>query len=38
MVTHEADIAARARRLVRIRDGRIVADVLNPPRVAEARL
>jgi putative ABC transport system ATP-binding protein len=26
MVTHEADIAARARRLVRIRDGRIVQD------------
>ncbi len=26
MVTHEADVAARARRLVRIRDGRIVED------------
>jgi putative ABC transport system ATP-binding protein len=37
MVTHEADIAARARRLVRIPDGRIVEDSLNPPRAAEAR-
>ena len=26
MVTHEQDIAARARRLVRIRDGQIVED------------
>jgi ABC-type lipoprotein export system ATPase subunit len=26
MVTHEHDIAARARRLVRIRDGQIVED------------
>jgi putative ABC transport system ATP-binding protein len=31
MVTHEADIAARARRLVRIRDGRIVDDGAPPP-------
>jgi putative ABC transport system ATP-binding protein len=31
MVTHEADIAARARRLVRIRDGRIVEDGAPPP-------
>jgi putative ABC transport system ATP-binding protein len=31
MVTHEADVAARARRLVRIRDGRIVEDGAPPP-------
>ena len=31
MVTHEADVAARARRLVRIRDGRIVEDTAIPP-------
>ena len=31
MVTHELDIAARARRLVRIRDGRIVEDGAPPP-------
>ena len=40
MVTHEADIAARARRLVRIRDGRIVEDGAPPPlgaRPAPAR-
>jgi putative ABC transport system ATP-binding protein len=37
MVTHEADIAARARRLVRIRDGRIVEDGLPPPLVPAAR-
>jgi len=30
MVTHEADVAARARRLVRIRDGRIVEDSAAP--------
>jgi putative ABC transport system ATP-binding protein len=30
MVTHEADVAARARRLVRIRDGRIVEDSAMP--------
>jgi putative ABC transport system ATP-binding protein len=31
MVTHEADVAARARRLVRIRDGQIVEDSAIPP-------
>jgi putative ABC transport system ATP-binding protein len=31
MVTHESDIAARARRLVRIRDGQIVEDGAPPP-------
>jgi putative ABC transport system ATP-binding protein len=34
MVTHEADIAAWARRRVVFRDGRIVEDRLQPPRVA----
>jgi putative ABC transport system ATP-binding protein len=36
MVTHEADIAARARRLVRIRDGRIVEDGAPPPALGAA--
>ncbi len=36
MVTHEADMAAYARRVVRFVDGRIVADELNPHPV-EAR-
>jgi len=43
MVTHETDIAARARRLVRIRDGQIAEDgaIVNPaapgkPTAAEA--
>ncbi len=26
LITHEADVAARAGRVVRIRDGRLVAD------------
>jgi putative ABC transport system ATP-binding protein len=30
LVTHEADIAAHARRVVRMRDGRIESDVVNP--------
>ncbi|HEY0707370.1 MAG TPA: ABC transporter ATP-binding protein [Polyangia bacterium] len=34
MVTHEPDIAARAHRLVRIRDGRIVEDGAPPPFVS----
>ncbi len=33
MVTHESDIAARARRLVRIRDGQIVEDGAPPTLV-----
>jgi predicted ABC-type transport system involved in lysophospholipase L1 biosynthesis ATPase subunit len=37
MVTHEADIAARARRLVRIRDGRIVEDTAAPSPPPPAR-
>jgi len=35
MVTHEPDVAARARRLVRIRDGRIAED--SAPATAESR-
>ena len=34
MVTHEADIATWARRRVVFRDGRIVEDRLQPPRMA----
>lgn len=37
LVTHEADVAEHARRIVRVRDGRIESDVLNPhPRGAAA--
>lgn len=31
MVTHEPDIAARARRIVRMRDGKVVSDLPNEP-------
>jgi putative ABC transport system ATP-binding protein len=34
MVTHEDDVAAHARHVVRLRDGVIVSDELNPPRQA----
>ena len=34
MVTHEADIAAWARRRIVFRDGRIVEDRLQPPHAA----
>ncbi|HZE67426.1 MAG TPA: ABC transporter ATP-binding protein [Sporichthyaceae bacterium] len=34
VITHEAEVGARAQRVVRMRDGRIISDVLNPPRVA----
>jgi putative ABC transport system ATP-binding protein len=34
MVTHEADIARWARRRIVFRDGRVVEDRLQPPRVA----
>ena len=33
MVTHEADIALWARRRIVFRDGHIVEDRLQPPRV-----
>jgi len=36
MVTHEPDIAARTRRIVRLRDGRIESDVPNDPAAAIA--
>ncbi len=32
VVTHEPDIAAHCRRTVRIGDGRVVSDTVNPPR------
>ena len=37
MVTHENDIAAWARRVVRLRDGRVESDIRNdsPRRVVE---
>jgi putative ABC transport system ATP-binding protein len=34
VITHEAEVGSRAQRVVRMRDGRIISDVLNPPRVA----
>jgi putative ABC transport system ATP-binding protein len=30
LVTHEADVAAHARRIVRMRDGKVESDVKNP--------
>jgi putative ABC transport system ATP-binding protein len=36
VVTHEPDIAAHCQRTLRVSDGRIVQDSLNPPRVAAA--
>jgi putative ABC transport system ATP-binding protein len=36
MVTHEPEIAARTRRIVRLRDGRIESDVPNDPGTALA--
>ncbi len=35
LVTHEADIAAHARRVVRMRDGRIESDTSNPALAAQ---
>ena len=35
LVTHELDIAEHARRIVRMRDGRVESDQVNPaPKVA----
>ena len=36
VVTHEADIASHARRVVRMRDGHIESDMPSPPRSASA--
>ena len=36
LVTHEADIAAHARRVVRMRDGKIESDTVNPAVAASA--
>jgi putative ABC transport system ATP-binding protein len=36
VVTHEPDIAAHARRVVRMRDGRIESDTVNPSRTKPA--
>jgi putative ABC transport system ATP-binding protein len=33
LVTHEPDVAAHARRVVKMRDGKIESDVVSPPRV-----
>jgi len=32
VVTHEPDVAAHGERIIRLRDGKIVEDVRNPPR------
>jgi putative ABC transport system ATP-binding protein len=36
MVTHELDVAAHARRLLRVRDGKLVEDAPVTSRLAEA--
>jgi len=36
LVTHEDDIARYARRIIRIRDGRIESDAPNSPETVEA--
>ena len=39
LVTHEADISEHARRIIKIADGRIISDEVNPqPRVAEQEM
>jgi len=37
LVTHEPDVAAHARRVVRMRDGKVESDVLNADPVAAGR-
>jgi putative ABC transport system ATP-binding protein len=34
VITHEDDVASRAKRVVRMRDGLIISDTLNKGRVA----
>jgi putative ABC transport system ATP-binding protein len=34
VITHEDDVAARAKRVVRMRDGKIISDTLNKPEIA----
>jgi putative ABC transport system ATP-binding protein len=36
LVTHEEDIAAHARRIVRLRDGKVTEDQVNKPVLAGA--
>jgi len=36
VVTHEEDVAARSRRIVRLRDGRIESDLVTESRAAVA--
>jgi putative ABC transport system ATP-binding protein len=34
VITHENDVAARAKRIIRMRDGKIIEDVLNAKKIA----
>ena len=36
VITHEADVAARAKRVLRMKDGIIISDTLNPARMVSA--
>jgi putative ABC transport system ATP-binding protein len=39
LVTHEPDIAEHTHRIIKIADGRIISDEVNPqPRVAEQEM
>ena len=38
VITHESEVGARAERVVRMRDGRIISDITNPPRDRSIRL
>ncbi len=33
LITHDNDIAARARRIIRIMDGKIVNDIINQQEI-----